>query len=411
LAATPEALPEKLADAQSHAESPDSRLLPVLALLFAGSGCAALIYEIVWYQLLEFVIGSTTVSLSVLLATFMGGLCLGSLALPRMNFLREYHPLRVFAAIEAGIGVCGLLAWWGVPAVGRFYLAIVGHGLPGLLLRGLVASLCLLPPTILMGASLPAAARWISSSRRGISWMGLLYGANTVGAVIGALLAGFYLLRVFDMGVATWAAAVLNALVAFGGVSLARRAPSQPDAQEFNQDASTEISTRTPAAPAAWTVYVTIGLSGATALGAETIWMRLLGLTMGATVYTFSIILAVFLVGLGVGGTGGAWLSRVVHSRTALGCSQLLLTAAIAWTAYMLADSLPYWPAPPEAGPWQIFRTDLLRAGAALLPAALLWGASFPLALGAAGESDEDSSRLVGGVYAANTGGDRKSVV
>src|SRR5262245_52591724 len=91
-----------------------ARLLPVLALLFAGSGCAALIYEIVWYQLLEFVIGSTTVSLGVLLATFMGGLCAGSLALPRIAALRRYHPLRVFAAIEAGIGVCGLLVWWGM---------------------------------------------------------------------------------------------------------------------------------------------------------------------------------------------------------------------------------------------------------------------------------------------------------
>ena len=133
--------------------------------------------------------------------------------------------------------------------------------------------------------------------------------------------------------------------------------------------------------------------------------MRLLGLTMGATVYTFSIILAVFLVGLGIGGGAGAWLSRLVRPRTALGYSQLLLTAAIAWTAYMLADSLPYWPAPPTSGPWQIFQTDLLRACAAMLPGALLWGASFPLALAAAGERGSESARLVGGIYAANTGG------
>jgi spermidine synthase len=89
----------------------------------------------------------------------------------------------------------------------------------------------------------------------------------------------------------------------------------------------------------------------------------------------------------------------------ALGFSQLLLTAAIAWTAYMLADSLPYWPASPTSSPWLTFRTDLLRASVAMLPAALLWGASFPLALGAAAERDSDSSHLVGGIYAANTGG------
>src|SRR5690349_24574962 len=85
------------------------RNLPLLLVLFAGSGCSALTYEIVWYQLLQLVIGSTAISLGVLLATFMGGLCLGSLLLPRYMASRKYHPLRLYAAIEAGIGVCGLL--------------------------------------------------------------------------------------------------------------------------------------------------------------------------------------------------------------------------------------------------------------------------------------------------------------
>jgi spermidine synthase len=382
----------------------ESGLFPLLAILFAGSGCAALIYEIIWYQLLEFVIGSTTVSLGVLLATFMGGLCIGSVTLPRIAALRRYHPLRVFAAIELGIGICGLLVWWGMPLVDRVYLAFVGHGLPAILLRALVASLCLLPPTVLMGASLPAAARWIESSRRGISWMGLLYGANTVGAVFGSLLAGFYLLRIFDMATATYAAAAINAAVALSGFILSQRAPwlAGADDPPLPVPAVTEAI---PAAPRVWMVYATIAISGATALGAETVWMRLLGLTMGATVYTFSILLAVFLVGLGLGSGGGAWISPRVPPRTALGFSQLLLTAAIAYTAYMLADSLPYWPAPPTSGPWQIFRTDLLRACAAMLPGALLWGASFPLALATAGKRDSESAQLVGGIYAANTGG------
>jgi spermidine synthase len=382
----------------------DARLFPLLAVLFAGSGCAALIYEIVWYQLLEFLIGSTTVSLGVLLATFMGGLCIGSIALPRIAALRRYHPLRVFAAIELGIGLCGLLVWWGMPFADRFYLAFLEYGLPPILLRAMVASLCLLPPTILMGASLPAAARWIESSRRGISWMGLLYGANTVGAVFGSLLAGFYLLRAFDMAATTYTAAAINALVALAGFLVSRRAPVRTGAD--GSASPVQATTKTQGeSPSAWTVYATIAFSGATALGAETVWMRLLGLTMGATVYTFSIILAVFLVGLGVGGGAGAWLSRLVPPRMALGFSQLLLTAAVAWTAYMLADSLPYWPAPPSSGPWLVFRTDLLRASAAMLPGALLWGASFPLALAAAARRGSESARLVGGVYAANTGG------
>src|ERR1035438_5282745 len=107
------------------------RYLPVLLLLFACSGCSALIYEIVWYQLLQLVIGSTAVSLGVLLATFMGGLCLGSLALPRLARAQKMHPLRVYALVELGIGACGILALILIPLLDSVYVAAVGHGLHG----------------------------------------------------------------------------------------------------------------------------------------------------------------------------------------------------------------------------------------------------------------------------------------
>src|SRR5215218_6781444 len=93
------------------------RLLPALLLLFVGSGCAALIYEVVWFQLLELVIGSSAVSMGVLLGTFMGGMCLGSLLLPRA-ISRTAHPLRVYAALELGIGVFGLLLLFAMPLIG-----------------------------------------------------------------------------------------------------------------------------------------------------------------------------------------------------------------------------------------------------------------------------------------------------
>src|SRR5215813_9650812 len=209
--------PELRASAADAAVS--RRYLPILVLLFAGSGCSALIYEIVWYQLLQLVIGSTAISLGVLLATFMGGLCLGSLWLPRIIRARRQHPLAVYAKVEFGIAICGILALFGMPLVDGVYTAAVGHGLPAMLLRALVCALCLIPPTFLMGASLPAAARWIETTPEGVSNMGFLYGSNTVGAVFGCLLAGFYLLRVHDMTVATLAAAAINVavgLISFG---------------------------------------------------------------------------------------------------------------------------------------------------------------------------------------------------
>ena len=126
-------------------------LIPLL-LLFAASGCAALIYEIVWFKLLQLVIGSTGVSIGVLLAAYMGGLFAGSLLYPRFVDAKK-HPLRVFAAIETGIGVFGLAVILGLPLLDQWYAAAAPAGFAGLLARALLAAVCLLPPTILMGAS------------------------------------------------------------------------------------------------------------------------------------------------------------------------------------------------------------------------------------------------------------------
>jgi spermidine synthase len=373
-------------------------MLSALLPLFVASGMCALIYEIVWFQLLELVIGSTAVSLGVLLATFMGGMCLGSLLMPRL-VPRHVHPLRVYAMLELAIGVVGLVVLFAVPLVGRMYTVGPGHGLVAIFLRALVCAVCLLPPTVLMGATLPAAARWIEATPHGVSWVGFLYGSNTVGAVLGSLLAGFYLLRVHDLTTATLVAAVTNAAIAAIALALAKRTPGTAGPEVHD-------ATQVPRAPGAWAVYATIALSGACALGAEVVWTRLLSLMLGATVYTFSMILAVFLGGLGLGSAAGAWMARTIERpRVALGWCQLLQTAAVAWAAIMIADALPYWPINPSLAPspWFTLQLDLTRSAWAVFPAACLWGASFPLALAAAAARGQDPSRLVSGVYAANT--------
>jgi spermidine synthase len=376
--------------------------LPLLLLLSAASGCAALIYEVVWYQLLQLAIGSTAVSIGVLLATFMGGLCIGSIGLPRLKTSR--HPLQIYARLEMGIAACGILVLILLPLVDRAYIAGAQHGMPGMLLRGLICAILMLPPTILMGASLPAIVRWIKSTPRGVSWWGLLYGANTAGAVFGCLLAGFYLLRIYDTIVATIVAALINLTVAAISSRLAQKASADISPEESAQRSTDDDA-------GLWQIYVTIAISGACALGAEVIWTRLLGMLLGATVYVFSIILAVFLIGLAVGSTAASWLieniKRPLSARLALGWCQILLTLGIAWTAYMIADSLPYWPINPllTTSPWYTFQVDLMRCLWAILPPTLLWGASFPLALAAAANHGQDAGRVVGGVYAANTFG------
>src|SRR5688572_16716461 len=267
------------------------RFLPVLLLMFIGSGCAALIYEIVWFQLLELVIGSSSVSLGILLGTFMGGMCLGSLLFPR-SVSRTYHPLRVYAFMELGIAAFGLLLLFGMPLVNGAYTALAGSGLTGMLFRGVIAAVCLLPPTLLMGATLPAIARWVETTPRGVSWLGFFYGGNIAGAVVGSLLAGFYLMRVFDISITTFVAVGINVAVALLSLAVARATIYTPAAPETAEAAE---------ARGAWAIYVSIALSGMTALAAAVIWTRILSPLLAATGYTFALLVAVCLAGSGIG--------------------------------------------------------------------------------------------------------------
>jgi spermidine synthase len=382
------------------------RYLPALVLLFVGSGCAALIYEIVWFQLLQLVIGSSSISLGILLGTFMGGMCLGSLLLPGAVPPHQ-HPLRVYASLEAGIGVLGLLILFAMPLVGGLYTAWAGEGIASIFVRAIVAGVCLLPPTMLMGATLPAISRWVKATPEGISWLGFFYGGNIAGGVIGSLVAGFYLLRVYDVNIATIVAVAINVGVAaiayvVSGMAAYDASEVVPAFRPADIERPQSLRNSSPA------VYVTIALSGLTALASEVIWTRLLSLHFGATVYTFALILAVFLVGLGIGSTVASMVSRDrVAARRALGWCQLLLCGAIAWAAYQLTESLTYWPINPSisTSPWYTFQLDLVRCLWVVLPGAILWGASFPLALAAVATTDRDAARLAGGVYAANTVG------
>ena len=180
------------------------RFLPRSCCLFVGSGCAALIYEIVWFQLLQLVIGSSAVSLGVLLGHVHGRHVPGQPAAAAVRPARR-HPLRVYALLELGIGVMR-------PAGARSSLPLRRRPLrrqrrarvrrhPAS--RGLLCGICLLPPTLLMGATLPGDRAWVETTPQGVSWLGFFYGGNIAGAVFGCLLAGFYLLRVYDMATAT----------------------------------------------------------------------------------------------------------------------------------------------------------------------------------------------------------------
>lgn len=397
------------------------RGLDGLLLLFIGSGCAALIYEVVWYQSLALIVGSDAVSMAVVLATYMGGMSLGSLAYLRWK-RRGVHPLRVYAVLEVLIGLCALLVLYVLPWAGGLYIAIGGSGANGVLLRGLFCAVFLLVPTMAMGATLPAASAWLRATPEGVGRVGFYYTANILGGVLGALLAGFYLLRVYDMQIATFAGVALNLAVALLAALLARVSPRVPDVvdaallaavapaadaeQAFRNEETVSLHVfAAPPAPRA-TVYVAIALSGACALGAEVVWTRNLALLLGGTVYTFSMILATVLVGLAIGSAVGSSVARASPSpRRALALCQVGALVGLAWAAWWQLEALPNWPINPQLAPapWFVFQLDFVRALWTVLPASVAWGASFPLAIAAIASGEPSSSRAVARIYTANT--------
>lgn len=362
--------------------------------MFGASGCAALIYQIVWLEQLSLAIGSSALSLGVLLATFMGGLMLGSLLATRGA--AHASPLARYALLELGIGVLGIVTFALIPLLGGAYAAVAGGGPLTLALRLVVAGVALLPATVLMGATLPTVAPWLRGQANGAARLGWCYAANTVGGVLGCVLAAFYLLRVHDAPTATFVAGALNFAIAAAAILLSRRSMPMAEATESVSNARGSS-----------TLYVATALSGFTALAAEVLWTRHLSLLLGGTVYTFALILAVVLLGIGLGSAAGSAAGKRIDAWSGLASCQALLGLAMAAAAYALARSLPFWPIDVSlpTTPAAALQLDLLRVAYVVLPAALLWGASFPLALAAAVRAGADARRAVGRLYAANTAG------
>jgi spermidine synthase len=252
-----------------------------------------------------------------------------------------------------------------------------------------------------MGATLPAIARRYSGGRRGTSALAWLYAANTIGAVIGALLSAFYLLAVWDVWVATFTAVILNFAVAAYARHLARSTPETVQGAGPSVVAATTARAIDPRV-----VFLGAALSGLTALGCQVIWTRLLTLLFGATVFAFAIILGVFLGGLGIGSAvAAAMLRRGLPPLRGLAWSQLLLVPCLLLAAFLLARVLPYG-SPPASTPVQALHgLHVLRAIEVILPSAVLWGMSFPLALAAVNRAGGDPGRTSGYVYASNTVG------
>ena len=393
----------------------------MLLLLFFLSGASALVYQVLWMRLLALVFGVTVHAASTVLAAFMAGLAVGSAFAGRLAD-RLHRPIRAFAIAEALVAVSALATPVLLAGVEALYVRLHGplSDVPGLvtLVRFLLSFMVLLVPTTLMGATLALIVK--SALRRGTilgRQISLLYAFNTAGAIVGALVAGIWLVPQLGIAWSFRIGAVINIAVAAGALLLSR--PGRATAISSDSavgpaitDAGT-ISTGDLKSPRIRRlVLLTFAISGFASFALEIVWFRMLVVLLRPTTYAFTVMLATVLAGIAI----GSWISTPFVTRRRpdplglLGAVELLmaLTAVASGAVVGQAGALYAWAAPHFAqGPLAYFGPMAVTSMAAILPAALLMGMAFPIGIAIwAGDVDERrAGERVGVIYSVNVAG------
>jgi spermidine synthase len=409
--------------AEARHRHSSSWLLRALAALFFGSGVSALIYQVLWLRLLGLVFGVTVYAASTVWASFMAGLAIGSLAAGRFAD-RVRHPMKWFGAAEILIGLTALatpvaLAW--LPKVYARVYAVAPNSLPLVTLARLAMTISvLIVPTTLMGATLPlvitsSAFRTQAPGER----IGLLYSANTAGAIVGTLAAGLYLIPGPGIHRTFLLAAGLNLLVGVLAIVLGSAVPgivhsSASGVQPVEADAALDRDVATPADRRLRLVLIVFALSGLTSLALEVVWFRVLTLFLRPTVYGFAVMLATILAGIAFGSyvvtpvldRRARWIAILAGLELTIGLAVVvsfrplaqmasLTTALRPWLAKLVPDYLVF----PIAG-------SLL----AIFPTAVLLGMAFPIGLrvwagGGRERTGGIAAQRVGVFYSLNVAG------
>ncbi|MBA3543163.1 MAG: fused MFS/spermidine synthase, partial [Chthoniobacterales bacterium] len=384
----------------------------LIALLLFGSGLAALAYQTVWVREFRLIFGASTPASAAVLAIFMGGLGAGGLVLGAKADKRA-HPLRFYGQLELLIALAAafspLLLW----LVRAAYIGVGGSAELGpffaTVLRLALAVVVIGLPTFLMGGTLPAAGRAVETetdvSRRRLA---LIYGTNTLGAVAGVVLATFYCLEHFGNRGTLWLACGLNLVVALAALALARSAPPTVRAPVPPRKATRETSRADDAkTPPLFLLLLSAGVVGFVFLLMELVWYRMMAPLLGGTTFTFGLILAVALLGIGLGSAAYSWFGG--------GRQPSLSAFAVTCGAEAFFLALPY-----ALGDRIAVLTLLLRplgafgfyghvfawaqvASIVVLPAAFIAGVQFPLLIALLGKGREKVGAQTGLVYACNT--------
>jgi spermidine synthase len=354
----------------------------VLAGLFLISGFSGLVYEIVWTRIFGLIFGNTTLAISTVLAAYMLGLSLGAIILGRLADSIK-SPLKVYALLEAGIGVSALLIPLLRNPIENFFMILYPTftDWPTLfvLIKFCTAFLLMLPPTLLMGGTLPVLSRgFIEQEKKMGTGIGLLYGINTLGAVSGAFITAFFLIYNLGVNGSIILAAFFNFLIACLAFLLSIRSPVSPVKLD-------SVVPETGSVALTNQVLWVMALSGFTALSYEVLWSRILVFILTNSVYAFSIMLTAFLLGIAIGSWIGGWLTdRQNNLRFLLAGIEAGLAVTALVTAILLVN-LPAWHfknfiLEPSTSWWYLNGVRFVEACLVMLLPAILMGAAFPVA-------------------------------
>ncbi len=350
--------------------------LSILSLILFLSGASALLFQTLWLRLSGLAFGNSIWSAALILSSFMAGLALGS-AIAASISLQGWRPLRLYAALELTVALFGCTLVFALPHVGEglrsIFQALWNYQAALNVLRFGISFLILLVPTTAMGLSLPVLLEdpllIKGEFRRSV---GLLYGFNTLGAVCGALAGEMYLIKAFGVFGASLTAGGVSTLAASLALFFAGRHLAPLGKRSSRARFGFSFGKQLP-----WKLLFVSAVSGAILLGLEVIWFRFLRLYIASTSSAFCIMLAVVLLGIGLGGVLSSWLPRRVSSR--------YLLPALLWLAAIgTLLSYVFFPLPASATDTQAFHIErwpqIARMSLALMfPVAFLSGVLLPI--------------------------------